>query len=311
MPGGERILDFAMEPARLSLSLERLVVQREGEPDVTVPLGDAAVVVVSSPRITCTGAVLAALMCHGGSMVVCDETHMPVGMMLPLGVNNEQTKRALAQVAAARPTGKQLWRQIVRMKILAQAHTLRLHRGHDGGLTALAGRVRSGDPSNLEGQAAQRYWPLLFDDGAFRRRRDAPDQNRLLNYGYSVLRAAVGRAICAAGLHPSVGVHHRGRNNAWALADDLMEPYRPLVDDEVACIVGEFGGGVALGVDEKRRLIGVLHARLLHKEESRTVMDWIGRTAASLAQRYLGDTDELVYPEGLHRATGGDRSFGV
>jgi CRISPR-associated protein Cas1 len=262
MPGDERVLDLSSSPARVSLSHERLIIQREGEPDVAVPLMEAALAVVSHPRVSCTVAALAGLMRHGGSLVVCDDSQTPVGLMLPLSVNHEQTRRVVAQAASTRPTGKRLWKQIVRAKVRSQSHVLALRTGSDGGLRRLADEVRSGDPSNIEGQAAQRYWPLLFAEPGFLRRRDAQDQNRLLNYGYAVLRAAVGRAICAAGLHPSLGVHHHGRNNPWSLADDLMEPYRPLVDDEVAAIVGEWGADVALGPAIKEQLIGTLHMRL-------------------------------------------------
>jgi len=313
MPGDERVIDFAQDPAHLSLSLERMVIRRDGCEEAVIPLADAAVAVVSHPRVTCTGALLAGLMRSGGSMVVCDETHAPVGLMLPLGVNAEQTRRTLAQARAGRPLAKRLWRGIVRAKIRAQAHTLELHTGDDAGLRALAPRVRSGDPENVESTAAQRYWPRLFRNPMFRRRREAPDQNRLLNYGYAVLRAAVGRAVCAAGLHPSLSVHHHGRNNAFALADDLMEPYRALVDDEVAEIVASLGADLPPDGVTKPRLIGVLHARLWDPAggapgEHRTVLDWIGRTAASLAQVYLADEGaprEIFYPQGLWRAAPG------
>lgn len=301
MPGDECVLDLASSPARLSLSHERLIVQREGEPDVAVALRDTALTIVSHPRVSCTVAALAGLMRHGGSLVVCDESQMPVGIMLPMSVNNEQTRRVLAQAGAAKPLGKRLWQQIVRSKVQAQAHTLELRTGADSGLRRLAAEVRSGDPANIEGRAAQRYWPLLFGDPDFRRRRDVPDQNRLLNYGYAVLAAAVGRAVCAAGLHPSLGIHHRGRNNPWVLASDLMEPYRTMIDDEVAEIVGEWGSDIGLGPETKQRLIGVLHARLGHEGESRTVLDWIGRTAASLAQTFLGERSAIFFPEGLWR----------
>jgi CRISP-associated protein Cas1 len=301
VPGDERVLDFASAAVHLSLSHERLIIRRDGIPDVAIPLMDAALAIISHPRLTCTGAALAGLMRHGGSLIVCDDSHAPVGLMLPLGANNEQTKRVLAQVAAGKPLCKRLWKSIVRAKILAQAFTLEVRTGSDSGLRLLAGEVRSGDPSNVEGRAAQRYWPLLFGDPDFRRRREAPDQNRLLNYGYAIIRAAVGRAICAAGLHPSLGIHHHGRNNAWVLADDLLEPYRPLVDEEVAEITAEVGGDVALSPQIKERLIGILHARLWHDGESRTATDWIGRTASSLAAIFLGADRTLFYPEGLWR----------
>ncbi|MAY74973.1 MAG: type II CRISPR-associated endonuclease Cas1 [Phycisphaerae bacterium] len=303
MPGGERIIDVSMRPAYLSLDTERLRIRIEDEPDSFVPLAETAVVVLGHARVTCSGAALAGVMRHGGSVVVCDDGHSPVGMMLPLGANALQTQRIRFQLDAGLPLRKRLWKGIVQDKIRAQAHTLELHIGEDAGLRAIAARVQSGDRQNAESTAAQRYWPRLFGDPMFRRRREASDQNRLLNYGYAVVRAAVGRAICAAGLHASVALHHRHRENAWALADDLIEPYRTLVDDEVAEIVGSFGGDVALDSRIKRRLIGVLHERIWGgSSENRTALDWIGRTATSLVAAFAGEADRVFYPEGLHRA---------
>lgn len=310
MPGDERILDFSLSPARLGLDNERVRVRLEDETEHFVPLADVAVVVLSHRRVTCSGAVLAGVMRHGGSVIVCDGSGLPVGLMLPLGANRQQTRKIRAQLNATRPTAKRLWQGIVRAKVLSQAHTLEIHTGGDAGLRALVARVRSGDPENVESTAAQRYWPRIFADPMFRRRREAPDQNRLLNYGYAVLRAAVGRAVCAAGLHPSVALHHHGRENSWALADDLMEPYRPLVDDEVAEITASFGPDVSLDSVVKTRLIGVLHARVWDPSsntggdgDSRTVLDWIGRTAQSLARIFTdgGPRDRVFYPEGLWR----------
>lgn len=212
--------------------------------------------------VTCTLPVLDALMRHGAALIVCDGAMHPSGMMLPLAGHFQQTRRMIAQATASLPARKQIWKQIVVAKVRAQAANLVALRGHDGGLGVLAGQVRSGDPKNIEAQAAQRYWPLLFNDPLFRRRFDAPDQNRLLNYGYAVLRAAVGRAIVASGLHPSLGVHHHARENPFCLADDLMEPYRPLIDTEVVEIAGEWGGDVALSGKIKERLVGVMHGRL-------------------------------------------------
>lgn len=305
MPGDERIVDVSMRPARITLDTGRLRVRIEDEKDVFVPLAETAVVVLGHAGAVCSGAALAAIMRGGGAVVVCDDAHAPVGMMLPLGANALQTQRIRAQLEAKLPLRKRLWKGIVQDKIRAQAHNLELHAGGDAGLRALAAGVKSGDRQNAESTAAQRYWPRLFNDPSFRRQRAAPDQNRLLNYGYAVVRAAVGRAICAAGLHGSVALHHHHRENAWALADDLIEPYRTLVDDEVAEIVGSFGGDVALDTAIKRRLISVLHARVWGGPESpehRTTLDWIGRSAASLAKAYMGAADRVLYPGGLWRA---------
>lgn len=313
---GDRVLDFSLGQAHLALRYGQLHIRRDGMPDVTTPIEELAVVVLASRMVTCTLPVLDALMRSGASVVVCDESMQPSGLMLPLAGHFHQTRRMIAQATSPLPTRKQVWKQIVVAKVRAQAAALRMSRGDDSGLVALAARVRSGDPGNLEAQAAQRYWPRLFDDPNFRRRIDAPDQNRLLNYGYAVLRAAVGRAIVASGLHPSLGVHHHGRENAFCLADDLMEPYRPLVDAEVVQIVGESGGDVALSGPLKARLVDVLHQRLQHPAgrgsgaaaEYRTVFDWIGRTAASLG-RILGDREPnrdrepLFFPDGLFQST--------
>ncbi|MFN7021413.1 MAG: type II CRISPR-associated endonuclease Cas1 [Phycisphaerales bacterium] len=307
--GVGRVLDFSLGQAHLSLRHEQLLIRREGMPDTTTPIEEIAVVVLSSRMVTCTLPVLDAMMRHGAAVVVCDRAMHPSGMMLPLAGHFQQTRRMIAQATAGAPARKQVWRQIVVAKVRAQAATLEVVRGHDGGLRALAAGVRSGDAGNVEARAAQRYWPVLFDDPDFRRRTAAPDQNRMLNYGYAVLRAAVGRALVAAGLHPSLGVHHHARENAFCLADDLMEPYRPLVDAEVVEIVGEMGGDVALDGPVKARLVGVLHERLEHGGrggEARPALEWIARSAASLA-RILGDRgttghdpgERLFFPDGL------------
>lgn len=163
-------------------------------------------------------------------------------MMLPLNANVLQSQRLAAQASAPLPLKKQLWKQIVRREILAQGELLAELRDGDHDLSELARAVRSGDPDNREAVAARRYWPVLFEDPNFHRRFDAPDANRLLNYGYAVLRAAMGRAMCGAGLHPALGLHHHHRENPFCLADDLMEPCRPLID---AAVVGQGNGDAA------------------------------------------------------------------
>lgn len=297
--GADRVLDFSLGQAHLCVRHDQLVVKRDGLPDATTPLAEAAVVVLASRRVTCTLSVLDGLMQAGAAVVVCDGSMLPSGMMLPLAGHGWQTQRMIAQATATAPTRKRLWRQVVRAKVRAQGSVLHGLRGDDCGLFALAQEVRSGDPMNIEAQAAQRYWPLLFDSPEFLRRRGAPDQNRLLNYGYAVLRGAVGRAICAAGLHPSLGVHHKSRSNPFCLADDLMEPYRPLVDAEVRELAGEFGPGVELDPAVKARLAGVMHERLGHEGEQRTVFEWVARSAASLARCLMGEDDELFFPDAL------------
>lgn len=305
MPG-DRFIEIAKDPAKVSLRHGCIVVWREGLPEAVVATFDLSAVVLAHPQCSITQPAMNALMEAGVPLLVCDGSFLPSGMMLPLSANTLQTQRMIVQAATKLPIKKRLWQQIVRTKIQAQGAALLGLHNDDGGLPAMANRVKSGDPMNVEATAAQRYWPLLFRDPEFRRRFEAPDQNRLLNYGYSILRAAVGRAVCAAGLHPSLGLHHKGRENPFCLADDLMEPYRPLVDSEVAKMAGERGRDCPLDGDSKRRLIELLDLRLQTARgtpDMRSVSECIGRTAFSLAEALGatrgGEADRLLYPVGL------------
>lgn len=301
MPAGDRVIEIAFGAARISLRDGCILVARDGMPTTTMPAREVGVLILAHPQATATTPALDALMSEGATVLVCDRACQPSGLMLPLRTNTLQTQRMLAQAGASLPARKRLWQQIVKAKIRAQAATLIALREDDGGLREMAERVRSGDPMNVEANAAQRYWPLLFRDPEFRRRFDAEDQNRLLNYGYAILRASMGRAVCAAGLHPSIGLHHKSRDNPWCLCDDLMEPYRPLVDFEVAILTGERGRDCPLEKEAKRRLTSVLSMRLRTGEgkETREVSDLLHRTANSLARMFLGEGEGLEYPHGL------------
>jgi CRISPR-associated protein Cas1 len=252
--------------------------------------------VISHPQVSITQAALAGLAQAGGIAIVCDERHMPAAMLLPLEAHFVQGERFERQAQAPLPTRKRLWQSLVRAKIRAQARLVTGMRGDDGGLAALALRVRSGDPANVEAEASRRYWPLLFGPG-FRRNRDGQDHNRLLNYGYAVLRAIVARAVCAAGLHPSLGLHHHNRYDAFRLADDLMEPYRPVVDGAVVRYCHRHGPLAPLDKQAKAALVGALMGRFTVEDESRTLFDIAARTAASLTAVYAGRRKTLVLPE--------------
>lgn len=291
-----RILDFADTPARLCVRYAQLVVQRDAQPDVTIPLAETAVLVVAHPQVTYTQAVLSGLAEAGGAFVACNRQMLPVGMFLPLVAHHLQTERFSAQARAPLPLRKRLWRQLVRSKIRAQAAALESLYGDDAGLRRLVPKVRSGDPSNVEARAARRYWPRLFADGAFRRDPDNQDQNLLLNYGYAVLRAIVARAACAAGLHPSLPLHHHNRYNAYCLADDLMEPFRPTVDRAVVDYVAERGPVTLLDGPAKQHVIGELTGRYRIDGEQRTIFDVAARLAVSLVDAFLGRGDRLELP---------------
>lgn len=293
----DHLLDFADGAARLRVRDELLCIIRDEQPEVTLPLKDIAAVVLAHPQITCTRSVLSGLAEAGAAVVVCGDNHLPVGMCLPLTGYHAPARRFAAQAKASRPTCKRLWQQVVQAKVRAQGRLLHEVRGNDFGLFDMAKTVRSGDPMNIEAQAARIYWPALFNSTDFLRQRFGEDQNRYLNYGYAVLRAITGRAICAAGLHPGLGIHHHHRNNSFCLADDLMEPFRPIVDRVALELIGELGDDAPLDKNVKKRLIGSLTSRYDLGGESRTLFDIQARLAASLAAVFEEEAKELVLPD--------------
>ena len=293
----DRILDLSESAARLSVRDGLLTVAREGQEAATIPLGDLAVLVVSHPQVSYTHAVLAGLVAQGGAFVTCDERHLPVGMLLPVDAHYVQAERFAIQARASLPMRKRLWRQIVRAKVRAQGNLLAELHGDDYGLTALAVETLSGDPSNIEAQASRRYWPALFANADWRRNREAEDQNRHLNYGYAILRAIVARAICAAGLHPSLGLHHHNRYNSFCLADDFMEPLRPLVDRAVVEIVRTAGPEAALDRRTKAALLQAVTGRHEIQGDKRTVFEIASMMASSLVAVLEKREKRLVFPE--------------
>lgn len=293
----ERIIDIAESSAVLTLRLEQLVIAR-GEEKATCPVEEVGVLVVSSPAVMMSQKVLAAIMAQGGVVIICDEKHMPSGMMLPLAGHHLQTERLSAQVNASEPTRKRLWAEVVRAKVEGQGKLLRQLHGDDFGILAMAKRIRSGDTDNIEGQAARRYWPALMGAPDFRRGRTGPPPNALLNYGYAILRAMVARAVCAAGLHPSIGLHHHNRYDAFCLADDLMEPFRPVVDAAVLRVAAERGPDAPLDRETKTLLLApLIGARFPQKGESRTLFDLAARLAVSLARAYGNPKAKVALPE--------------
>ncbi len=225
----DRIVDIATEGRRLS-ALRGFLKVDDAEGEVgRVPLDDIAAVVVHAHGVTWSTNLVTALSERGAPIVFCAANHAPVAVCLPLEGHHAQNARLRAQWSAGKPLCKQLWRKLVVAKIRWQAAALTAQGQPGTAFDIFARRVRSGDPENIEAQAARRYWPLMMGD-AFRRDRDAPGANGLLNYGYTVLRALCARSVTAAGLHPSIGVHHANRGDAFALADDLIEPFRVLVD---------------------------------------------------------------------------------
>lgn len=290
----DRLLDFSETPASLSTENGLLVIRIPERPVYTVPIADIGAVVVSHRQVVFTQNLVAALAREGAPLICCDERHHPAAMLMPLDNHFTQAERFQAQAAASVPLKKRLWKEIVRLKIVMQGRALARLDGEDAGILPLAAKVRSGDPDNLESVAAQRYWPRVFGDPRFRRGDGEDPRNAMLNYGYAVVRAAVARAVCASGLHPSLGVNHRNRYNAFCLADDLMEPFRPLVDERVVLLCrGMACGDWGVTKETKPALLGCLTARCLVGGERRTLFDIASRWAQNLASVYLGQRQEI------------------
>jgi CRISPR-associated protein Cas1 len=299
----ERIIDLSTEPAKLAVRLDQLVIERNDKETVSVPLFELGALVLAHRQIILTHSVLSGITAHGGIIIACDEKSMPIGMMIPIEQHHLQAERFRLQAEAPLPTKKQVWKQIVQAKLAAQGRLLAEFRNSDSGLIEMSKKVRSGDPDNIEGTASRRYWTALFDDPSFKREREAEDQNRFLNYGYAVLRAMTARAICAAGLHPSLGIHHHNRYDAFCLADDLMEPFRPLVDRAVVHLTVSRGKDAPMDRETKSALISALTARHLLQDESRTLFDILTRMASSLAKIFAGEEKELLLPDLLLSTT--------
>lgn len=295
-----KTLEFSTPGTRLSVSHRQLVIDRPDQPKVTRPIEDLGVVIVDDVRATYTQSVFLELLDAGATVLVSGRNHLPVGIMLPLDAHHVQTERHRAQIAAKEPVKKRVWQALIRAKIVQQAAVLTHFTGGHAGLAHMAGRVRSGDPDNLEAQAAQRYWPRLFG-AVFRRDRDADGVNALLNYGYAVIRAAVARAIVAAGLIPSLGVHHRNRSNPFCLADDLFEPYRPYVDWRVKLLMDdETNSPPDLSQRETRAALLSLFNETVQVDERRLPLLYaIQAGATSLCRALTGGDRSLALPEGL------------
>lgn len=292
------IIDIAEQSVDLRASNSLLTIETSRGKE-SIPLAEIAALILAANQSTISQAALAGIAEAGGAVVVCDDRFMPAAMLLPLDSHYVQTERLGAQTRASEPTRKRIWRGIVRAKVSAQADLLEELHGADFGLRTLLAQVRSGDSSNVEAQAARVYWSRLFDDPTFRRRRDSEDQNRFLNYGYAVIRAIVARAICASGLHPSIGVQHHNRYDNFCLASDLMEPFRPLVDRVAYRICESDGPDTPLSPHVKRAILEPLYGRYEYVGERRTLFDIVDKTAKSLANVYLGEQRDIVLPKHL------------
>lgn len=306
----KRTLYFG-NPAYLSVRLEQLEirfpeVQRcanllesiKEESVRRVPIEDIGVVVLDHSQITITQGALAAMLDNNVAVITCDKNHMPQGLQLPLNVNTTQSERFRDQIEASLPLRKQLWQQTVQAKIYNQSSVLRHCRGIDcGNMDAFAKSVKSGDSDNMEGRAAAFYWQSMYGSiSGFRRDREGVPPNNLLNYGYAILRAVVARALVGSGLLPTLGIHHHNRYNAYCLADDIMEPYRPYVDLLVDEIVQSGVDCSKLTTEIKSKLLTIPVQDVVINGRRSPLMVGVGTTTASLYRCYSGEIRKIAYP---------------
>ncbi|WP_349359901.1 type II CRISPR-associated endonuclease Cas1 [Stappia sp.] len=297
----QRVVDLSSDGLHVSVTRGFLAVSRAGAEVGRVALDDVLAVIAHAHGLTWSNTVFTRLAERAVPVVVCAQNHAPVACVWPMQGHHLQGARLLAQAEASRPRVKRLWRDVVVAKIRMQGAVLAAHGAEAGAFDTLARKVKSGDPDNVEAQAARRYWQALMGP-EFRRDRDAEGANALLNYGYTVLRATLARAICAAGLHPGLGLHHANRGNAFALADDLMEPYRPLVD---ACVHGLAASGYTqVDPDTKRQLVALTTLDLpsrqgmspLHVHAARLARDVAAALGAEGADAQRGTKPDLPTP---------------
>ena len=295
---------FFGNPAYLSLKNGQLVIrlndaQTQEETTKTVPIEDIGVVVLEDRQITITNGALSALLQNNCAVITCDEKRMPAGMLLPLEGHTVQSERFRLQIEASLPLRKQLWQQTVQAKIRNQASVLRRLSGVEAGcMMAWANDVKSGDSENMEGRAAAYYWKSVFPEmDRFIRDREGDAPNNLLNYGYAIVRAVVARALVASGLLPTFGIHHHNRYNAFCLADDIMEPYRPYVDELVIDILRSGVDCNEMTTDLKRQLLGLPVREVVIAEHRSPLMVAVTQTTASLVKCFSGELRKIVYPE--------------
>jgi CRISPR-associated protein Cas1 len=296
----KRTLYFG-NPGFLKLKDKQLSIETtiDGETKTAlIPVEDIGIVMIDNQQITITSGLIQALQENNVALITCDNRHMPQSMLLPLEGNSIQQERYDNQLAATEPLKKQLWQQTIIQKIKNQGASLDSLNLKSNYLIPLHRSVKSGDTDNCEATAAVYYWQTIFKhiDG-FVRHREGPPPNNFLNYGYAILRGTMARSIVAAGLLPTLGIFHKNRYNAYCLADDLMEPYRPYVDKIVHAMVDEFGPVTDMAKEHKAILLKIPTLDVLLDGEKSPLMLATQRTAVSLVKCYEGVQRKLLYPE--------------
>ncbi len=296
----KRTLYFG-NPARLSLRDDQLQLELKTEhPEIiTVPVEDIGMTIIDHAQISITHGLMEALTENNTAVLFCDKRHIPHGLVLPMSSNNTYSENVRIQLEASEPLKKNLWKQTIEAKIANQAAVLRRLEKPWEGVYALTRKVGSGDPANVEGRAAAEYWKQLFDElDDFTREREGDAPNALLNYGYAIVRAIIARSLVGSGLLPLCGIHHKNKYNAFCLADDIMEPYRPYVDEVVWHIVRDYENQLPneLNKEIKTRLLGIPALDVVIEGNKSPLMIAAQRTTASLMRCFAGEQRKIAYP---------------
>jgi len=305
----KRTLYFG-NPTYLKTKAEQLVVTlpAQGSPlsdetrSITIPIEDIGIVILDHQQITITQALIGKLLANNVAFITCDNSHHPTGLMLNLDGHTSQSARFKSQLEASVPLKKQLWQHTIKAKIDNQAALLKFLKKETENMKYWSDSVTSGDSQNHEGRAAAYYWKTIFTEiPEFTRDREGLYPNNLLNYGYAVLRAATARALVGSGLLPTLGIHHRNQYNAYCLADDLMEPYRPFVDLLVLEIMANNTNPEPekLTTQNKQDLLAFATSDVLIEGRKSPLMVALSRTSASLVKCFEGDMRKIIYPEWL------------
>lgn len=290
-------------PSYLRLRQQQMVIEfpkTEEKPTRSIPIEDIGLIILDHQQITISQGLLTALIENNAAVLNCDQRHLPSSMLLPMQVNHTFTEKLRYQLDSSEPLRKNLWQQTVKTKITNQAGVLLKHGIDADNMLYWAGKVRSGDPDNYEGRAAANYWEkLMVGFDSFRRGRYGEPPNNLLNYGYAVLRAIVARSLVASGMLPAMGIHHRNKYNPFCLADDIMEPYRPFVDELVLQIVEQYERNEIeeLSPKIKKDLLVLPTIDIAIEGNKSPLMVGMQRTTASLMQCFEGDKRKIAYPE--------------
>ena len=286
-------------PAYLSVQKEQLNIEIPSSgKKVQKPIEDIGIIILDHPQITLTQTVLARMLENNVALITCDAKHHPIGLMLNLAGHTLQSQKFRSQIEATLPLKKQLWQQTIEAKVRNQASVLAEFELNSNYLFELAKKVKSGDPDNIEATAANYYWKQLFaENKSFVRNRFGPPPNHMLNYGYAILRAVVARNLVGSGLLPTLGIFHRNQYNAYCLADDIMEPYRPYVDRFVLSQDQAYLEEDELTPEIKKLLLQIPAIDVLIQDKISPLMVAVQRTTSSLVKCFEGKEKKLVYPQ--------------